>query len=176
MALKIITWVDNDGQYCVTSPAFKSVCITQQLEDDDLVALIIGQLKATYSLADNHQFHIVDNDAQKVRLAECCGNYFWHTIGGQPGAWDMDTDGRPVVNMPRARGMHMDCIRLARNKELTKLDVPFMRAVEAGDASTQSTIGTQKQTLRNIPQTFDLTTDTPVQLRARWPSELPARE
>ena len=72
----------------------------------------------------------------------------------------------------------MDVIRKARDIELVKLDVPWMQAVEAGNTSTQATIATQKQTLRDIPTTFDLTTgvDTPDQLKAKWPTELPARE
>ena len=80
------------------------------------------------------------------------------------------------VNMTKARVIHMDAIRVVRNAELAAKDITFMRAVEAGDTSAQSTIATEKQTLRDIPQTFDLTTDTPEQLKARWPSELPARE
>ena len=96
-------------------------------------------------------------------------------------AWECDNDATPAlvrVNMPKARGIHMNKIRVVRDAELGKKDVTFMRAVEAGDTSSQSTIATEKQTLRDIPQTFDLTTDndTPVELQARWPSELPARE
>jgi hypothetical protein len=50
-----------------------------------------------------------------------------------------------------------------------------LRAIEAGDTAAQSTIGTEKQTLRDIPATFDITTnvDTPEQLKAKWPVELP---
>ena len=81
-----------------------------------------------------------------------------------------------IVNMAKARAIHMDKIRTARNAELAAKDITFMRAVEAGDTSAQATIATEKQTLRDIPQTFDLTTDTPEQLKAKWPSELPARE
>tara|TARA_R110000737_G_scaffold70365_2_gene98817 strand:+ start:837 stop:1097 length:261 start_codon:yes stop_codon:yes gene_type:complete len=81
------------------------------------------------------------------------------------------------VNMTKARAIHMDAIRVVRNAELVAKDVTFMRAVEAGDASAQSTIATQKQVLRDIPATFDITTDvdTPEQLKAKWPAELPAR-
>jgi len=83
-----------------------------------------------------------------------------------------------VVNMTKARAFHMDVIRKARDIELAKLDVPWMQAVEAGNTSDQATIATQKQTLRDIPATFDITTGvtTPDQLKAAWPSELPARE
>ena len=82
------------------------------------------------------------------------------------------------VNMTKARTIHMDAIRVVRNAELVKEDVTFMRAVEAGDTSAQATIATKKQTLRDIPATFDITTDvdTPEKLKAKWPSELPARE
>jgi hypothetical protein len=80
------------------------------------------------------------------------------------------------VNMTKARAIHLEEIRKVRNAELVKEDVTFMRAVEAGDTDTQATIATKKQTLRDIPQTFDLTTDTPEELKAKWPDELPARE
>jgi len=82
------------------------------------------------------------------------------------------------VNMTKARAIHMDRIRAVRNAELAKLDIPWMKAVEAGDTSSQATIATEKQTLRDIPATFDITTgvDTPEKLKAKWPSELPARE
>jgi hypothetical protein len=80
--------------------------------------------------------------------------------------------------MSKARGHHMDEIRLERDKELVKLDVAFMRAVEAGNTGVQATLATEKQVLRGIPQTFDLTTenDTPEELKEKWPTELPARE
>ena len=91
-------------------------------------------------------------------------------------AWVEKVLGEVDVDMPKARGVHMDVIRKARNIELAAKDITFMRAVEAGDTSAQATIATEKQTLRDIPQTFDLTTDTPEQLKAKWPSELPARE
>jgi hypothetical protein len=82
------------------------------------------------------------------------------------------------VNMTKARTIHMDAIRVVRNAELAAKDITFMRAVEAGDTSAQATIATQKQTLRDIPATFNITTGvtTPTQLKARWPTELPARE
>ena len=78
-----------------------------------------------------------------------------------------------TVNMPKARGIHMDKIRLVRNKQLADLDVAFMRAVETGDASEQARVASEKQALRDIPQTLDLTTDTPEELKAIWPVELP---
>ena len=82
------------------------------------------------------------------------------------------------VNMTKARVVHMEEIRKVRNAELVKEDVTFMRAVEDGDTDAQATIKTKKQTLRDLPAPFDITTDvdTPEKLKAKWPTELPARE
>ena len=77
-----------------------------------------------------------------------------------------------VVNMSKARGIHMDKIREVRNKELVKKDIDFMKALEADDGGHKA-IATEKQVLRDIPQTFDLTTDTPEQLKNKWPEGLP---
>ena len=76
------------------------------------------------------------------------------------------------INMAKARGIQMDKIREVRNKELAKKDVEFMKALEADDGSSTA-IAVEKQTLRDIPQTFDLTTDTPEELKERWPEGLP---
>ena len=82
------------------------------------------------------------------------------------------------VNMTKARAIHLEEIRKVRNAELVKEDVTFMRAVEAEDTDAQATIKTKQQPLRDIPATFDITTDvdTPEKLKAKWPTELPARE
>ena len=80
------------------------------------------------------------------------------------------------IDMVQARAIHLAEIRRVRDAELVKLDVPFMLAVEAGDTLAQETIAIAKQVLRDIPQTFDLTTDSPDVLKGLWPVTLPARE
>ena len=82
------------------------------------------------------------------------------------------------VNMTKARAIHLEAIRRVRNAELVKEDINMLKAIEAGDASTQSTVATKKQVLRDLPATFDITTDvdTPEKLKAKWPTELPDRE
>ena len=82
------------------------------------------------------------------------------------------------VNITKARAIHLEEIRRERYEELVKEDVTFMRAIEAEDTDAQATIKTKKQTLRDIPATFDITTDadTPEKLMAKWPAELPERE
>ena len=76
------------------------------------------------------------------------------------------------INMEKARGIQMDKIRQMRNKELAKKDVEYMKALEADDGSA-ATVAAEKKVLRDIPQTFDLTTDTPEQLKEKWPEGLP---
>ena len=82
------------------------------------------------------------------------------------------------VDMTKARAIHLAEIRRVRNEDLVKEDVTFMRAIESEDTDAQATIKTKKQTLRDLPATFDITTDvdTPEKLKAKWPTELPARE
>ena len=82
------------------------------------------------------------------------------------------------VNMSKARAIHLEEIRKVRNEELAKEDVNLMIANESGTSSEQDAVKAKKQTLRDLPATFDITTgvDTPEKLKAKWPSELPERE
>jgi len=77
-------------------------------------------------------------------------------------------------DMDKAREVHMKKIRTARDKALVALDVPFMRAVEDGDTAEQGRLKTEKQTLRDIPITFELSSFTdPESLMNSWPEGLP---
>ena len=82
------------------------------------------------------------------------------------------------VDMTKARAIDLEEIRKVRNKELAKEDINMMIANESGTSSEQDAVKAKKQTLRDLPSTFDITTDvgTPEQLKAKWPTELPARE
>ena len=91
-------------------------------------------------------------------------------------AWKQDAEGKPQVDMPKARDLHMDRIRVIRNEELQKEDINFQRAIEADDASAKTAVATKKQALRDLPATFDLNgAGTDEELEALWPSELPER-
>ena len=82
------------------------------------------------------------------------------------------------VNMTKARAIHLAEIRRVRNAELEKEDISMLKAIEAGDTSEQSAVATKKPTLRDLPATVAITPDvgTPALLKAKWPTELPARE
>ena len=90
-------------------------------------------------------------------------------------AWEAPS-GTVGVNMPKARVIHMGRIRVARNAELAVLDVSYLKATEAGDTAAQTAIAAEKQTLRDIPATYDLSVhSTPENLKAAIPTELADR-
>lgn len=87
-------------------------------------------------------------------------------------AW-LCSNGSIKIDMAKARAIHLDRIRTARDEKLAALDVPWMKAVEAGDRGAQAAIAVQKQELRDIPQTLDLTeARTAGALQAIWPESL----
>ncbi len=90
-------------------------------------------------------------------------------------AWENKTT-HVEVNMPKARIMHMDVIRKIRDIKLKILDTELMIAQEQqeqGDIALATSLISQKQVLRDIPQIFDLTVaTTPDELKILMPSEL----
>lgn len=87
-------------------------------------------------------------------------------------AWE-DNNAAIVVNMPKAREIHMNRLRVDRNAKLEELDVTYMRADEAGDTELKDSIAAQKQQLRDMPETFDLSVyETPEELKAAIPEYL----
>jgi len=188
MGRKLITWVDLENRFRRTALPYDDPANPPGETEEEMIQRVWAKVSAVpkYGLPSDHPYHVVEYDAQTVCLADCCELYFRYPVfadadnrrDGKDGAWEMGSDGLPTVNMTKARLIQMDYIRKVRNAELAKLDVPYMRAIESEDSSEQARIATEKQTLRDIPATFDITTGvtTPAQLKAKWPSELPARE
>ena len=76
-----------------------------------------------------------------------------------------------TINMDKARNIHKDKMRVAREPLLTALDIQFQRVLEAGSNTTS--IVAAKQALRDV--TIDQAIDdaqTPDELKAVWPSVL----
>jgi len=185
---KKITFVDLQGRYRIATPSYGATRRADEQTETEYLDKVWARMieVGIYGIPLDHPHYYVEESVLRAKLAECSDSDFRYAgkpdadgvRDGKDGAWEMDTDGTPKVNMAKARGVHMDKIRIVRNAELVKKDLPSLRALEDGDTDAQATINTEKQTLRDIPQTFDLTTDndTPVELQAKWPSELPARE
>ena len=175
--MKIITWVDLQGRYRNTVVAYN-----EGENEDEVVERAWARLVevGVHGIPIDHPHYYIEQEDLDAKIEECGGSDFRYAgkpdangrQGGEYGAWEMDTDGTPKVNMPKARGIQMDKIRVVRDKELAKKDIEFMKALEADDGS-HTAIATEKQTLRDIPQTFDLTTDTAEELKEKWPEGLP---
>jgi len=161
--MKKIAWVDPDtGILQITVPAYGGDFQRHTgLSDDDFLAS-----RVLKDVPVGVTPHIIEDDNPEIKAFLDDGTF--------RKAWDY-VGNALTVDMPTARGVHMARIRNARNIQLAAKDITFMRAMEAGDTSAQVTIATEKQVLRDIPQTFDLTTDndTPVELLAKWPEGLP---
>ena len=152
---RIIYTNPDDGMVIIIAPAYKSY-----QTDEETERKVIAQ-----SVPEGVSYRLVTESEYEAEVAACSGRVFRDT-------WE-DIEGTIQVNMSKARDVQMDKIRDVRNKELVALDVPFMKALEAGDTDAQATLKAKKQELRDIPQTFDLTTDTPEQLKEKWPEGLP---
>lgn len=70
-----------------------------------------------------------------------------------------------TIDIPKAKEIWKDKIRIARKPALEKLDVDFMRATETG--ADTSTIVADKQILRDLPSQVDTATTTD-EIQAVW--------
>lgn len=153
MAKKII-YTDANGEMCVVHPAYGDRLRPKGETEDELLTRV-----AVRSIPTGTPFEIVDEPAVP-------------TDRTYRNAWEWKN--KIEVNMPKARGIHMDRIRAVRNDKLKEKDTEFMKAFEARDAALQAQIAAEKQVLRDIPQTFDLSIHTnPTALKAAWPTGLP---
>ena len=57
-----------------------------------------------------------------------------------------------TVNMTKAREIKKEQLRVERKPLLEQLDVDYMRALESGNTSLQTTIVNKKQRLRDITE------------------------
>ena len=75
------------------------------------------------------------------------------------------------INMNKARDIHREKVRQARNPKLAAKDVEFQRALETG--ADTSAIVADKQALRDAPASAAIeAATTPDELKASWDAEL----
>jgi hypothetical protein len=85
-------------------------------------------------------------------------------------AYDYDDEVGPVVNIERAKALHLDKFRAARAPKLSALDVAYMKAIETEDTVAASAIAIKKQELRDV--TKIPLPDTLPEIKATWPDIL----
>ncbi|CAB4176449.1 hypothetical protein UFOVP1672_12 [uncultured Caudovirales phage] len=77
-------------------------------------------------------------------------------------------------DIEKAKDIQLDLVRRARTVELGKLDVEWMKAVGQGDNKKAQEIEAKRQSLRDAPQTLDMSQVANVEeLKAIWPADLP---
>jgi phosphotransferase system IIA component len=78
-----------------------------------------------------------------------------------------------TIDIPKAKEVWKDKIRVKRTNALAKLDIDYMRANESG-ADTTSIVA-DKQTLRDLPSQVDTATTTD-EIKAVWNDMLGDKE
>lgn len=156
--VNVAVWVHPDGNVVTTGFAWHDATRPPTLSDAEFLNHAMRRIFTTVGISPDHPYRVIPQYLLAVQ-----DEYFRD-------CW-VDTDF--TVDLSRARTLHMDNIRQARDKALIALDVPFMRAVESGDLAEQQRIREEKQRLRDIPSTFDLSIyATATEIKAAWPTGL----
>jgi hypothetical protein len=85
-------------------------------------------------------------------------------------AYEFDAELGAKVNIEKAKAIHLDKFRSARAPKLAKLDIDFMKAVEANDEEKKAEIIAAKQALRDV--TLTTLPDDLAGIKATWPEVL----
>jgi hypothetical protein len=85
-------------------------------------------------------------------------------------AYEFDAELGAKVNIEKAKAIHLDKFRAARAPKLQKLDIDFMKAVEANDEVKKAEIVSAKQALRDV--TLTTLPDDLADIKATWPDIL----
>ena len=85
-------------------------------------------------------------------------------------SYEFDAETGAKVNIEKAKAIHLDKFRSARSPKLQKLDIDFMKAVEANDEVKKAEIIAAKQALRDV--TLTVLPDDLAGIKATWPDIL----
>jgi hypothetical protein len=85
-------------------------------------------------------------------------------------AYEFDSETGAKVNINKAKAIHLDKFRAARAPKLAKLDIDFMKAVEAIDEVKKTEIVSSKQALRDV--TLTALPDDLAGIKSTWPDIL----
>ncbi len=85
-------------------------------------------------------------------------------------AYEFDAELGAKVNIEKAKAIHLDKFRAARAPKLAKLDVEYMKAVEANDDAKKAAVAADKQALRDVTK-IELPDDL-AGIKTTWPDIL----
>lgn len=77
-----------------------------------------------------------------------------------------------VVDMVKAKELHLNKIRRARAKKFVEMGFPYKLYPSLEEAVIPQNVRDELQALRDIPQTINLSAGTPEELKAIWPESL----
>lgn len=78
-----------------------------------------------------------------------------------------------TIDIQKAKEIHRNYIRRARESKLQELDVQFQRELEKGSNANVDPIVSQKQQLRDAPSDSRIdAASTPEELKLLWPTDL----
>ncbi len=177
--VKVITWVDLEGRYRVTSPAYGDPTNPLGETEDETIARVLTAIKQRYGLLDTHTFHFVEDASQRARLLTLSGTYFRYGVfdaDARAGAWEMDVDGHPKVIMTKARQIQVDKIanaKIIKSGQLETLERQERvrgKAIEANQHAASKVIVDAINIEALATQIAGAV--NPLALSAIWPTEL----
>lgn len=151
-----IVYTRPDGGLSIVVPSPKFIV---GFDTDDDALAVVGTLNVPVDAADVVECTVADLPADRSFRD----------------AWVRHTGPGPAatVDMAKARLIHMGRIRDARDAALKDKDVEWMRAMGAKDQTLADQVEAERQMLRDLPQTFNLSVAlTPDELKALWPAQL----
>lgn len=155
--MKVIAYKDDNGGVTIVYPAYQSEW--NQQEQDNFLLFVRNKDVPKLSDGSIRQSWIIDGEetlpTKYVRQA-----------------WDITNDGKLYFDINKGYDVKKDHLRFLRKPFLEKLDIDFMKALEAGDAALMSSIINKKQTLRDITKIDMSQYDTPQKLHQFIPNEL----
>lgn len=155
--MKVIAYKDDNGGVTIVYPAYQSEW--NQQEQDNFLLFVQNKDVPKLSDGSTRQSWIIDGEetlpTKYVRQA-----------------WDITNDGKLYFDINKGYDVKKDHLRFLRKPFLEKLDIDFMKALEAGDAALMSNIINKKQTLRDITKIDMSQYDTPQKLHQFIPNEL----
>ena len=154
--MKIITY-KTDECVAIVSPAYQPE-MNQQQQDE---FLLMVQNKDVPKLPDGSTRPSWIIEADQVLQLKWVRN-----------AWKINDNGEIYLDRDKAVEIKKEQFRYLRKPFLEKLDVQFMRALEAGDTASLPQIAAKKQELRDITDISFNDYDTPQKLHEFMPDIL----
>lgn len=119
--VRVLTWIDLQGRYRITSPAYKHLMghysavdddgNVDEFTEDDVINLVWARITSSglYGIPFDHPVDLVEGQVLETKIEALGGEgtrYFIDPASGDTrGAWRMDVDGTPRIGTPAELGV-----------------------------------------------------------------------